>query len=704
MTLAGENAGDITKVYRGGRCRGGIEYYNFPCSFDIETTTILPGELDYMGLDSDPPIAFPYLFQFNLYGYVLMCRQYKEALQIFHWIENYFRLGKNRRMVFFIHNLGYEYTFFKDLWDIEYEESFALSEHHPVSLITTTGIFFRDSYKMTNQSLEVLSKDWSPKWKKNKELMDYSELRTPYTKLDENTLIYSALDVLSLSDAILPFLQARGENIWSRCPTSTSFIRTNLKKRVGVGVKHRTPEQIQYHRILDLQRMEWEVFCLMTRLSRGGNTHMNRAYTGMLLQDVYHGDIKSSYPGQAVNEPEFPLGFWAPMDRGSDIETLELFEANNYCCIADVLLLNPRLKQGITVPYISISKMVIVEGSGMEASDNGRYMGGLDAIQVSIFGVEWPIIKAQYDFDGAIIVNGYFSRKGYLPDIVRNFILELFQKKTELKNVKGKEVEYMLAKIDVNSVFGMAYTNPIRPRAKIGDDGIHVEELEDPAAELEKFQRSIGYFLPYSWGAMIACLGRVQLQKMIDAVGEDFVYCDTDSVFALNPEKSRAAIQKLDKELSEHRAKCGINITFKDKSGKEHELGSIDEEPVCEYFKSFGAKKYITVENGELTCTIAGVPKTAGAKIIGTPENFQLGMNFKGEETGKNCLWYNDDPQMLLHDEQGREIEIHSNVAMMPVDYLLSISPDYMECLSIEGNFHWKFNEGDSNGINFEDY
>ena len=415
MKLAYDYAGDITKVYRGGRCRGGIEYYNYPCSFDIETTTIIPGQLDYVGMDGDPPIAFPYLFQFNLYEEVIMVRQYSEALQVFSWIEHFFRLGKNRRMVFFIHNLGYEETFFRRLWDIEYEESFALSEHHPVSIITTGGIYFRDSYKMTNQSLETLSKDWAPKWKKNKELMNYSELRTPYSKLDKNTLIYSALDVLSLSDAILPFLQARGENIWSRCPTSTSFIRTNLKKVVGVGVKHRTPEQIQYHRILDLQRMEWDVYELMTRIARGGNTHMNRAYTGMLLRNVYHGDIKSSYPGQAVNEPEFPLGVWAPFDMGSGMEDVELFEGNGYCVIADVLLLNPKLKPGVSVPYISISKMIIVEGSGMEASDNGRYMGGLDAIQVSIFGVEWQIIKAQYDFDDAIVVKGYFSKRATCP-------------------------------------------------------------------------------------------------------------------------------------------------------------------------------------------------------------------------------------------------------------------------------------------------
>lgn len=242
MRLAKQNAGDLTLVAKGGRGRNKCEYYNYPCSFDIETTTIKPGELDYIGTAEDPPIAFPYLFQWNIYGSVIMCRHYHEALEIFSWISEYFRLANNRKLICFIHNAGYEHTFFRDLWDVIPERSFALDEHHPVTIYTEDGFIFRDSYKMTNMSLESLTKDWSRKWKKNKEIMDYSQLRTPYTKLDDNTLIYSALDVLSLSDAIEAFLAARSERIWTNCPTSTSFIRKELKTRIGVGVKKRSKE------------------------------------------------------------------------------------------------------------------------------------------------------------------------------------------------------------------------------------------------------------------------------------------------------------------------------------------------------------------------------------------------------------------------------------------------------------------------------
>ena len=708
MALAKQYAGDMTVVCSKGRGRNRTEYYNYPCSFDIETTTIKPGELDYIGTDDDPPVAFPYLFQWNIYGQVIMCRTYSEARDIFSWISEYFRLACNRRLICFVHNLNFEYCFLNCIWDIDPDECFALDEHHPVTIRTRDGFMFRDSYKMTNMSLETLTKDWSKIWKKNKEIMDYSQLRTPHTILDANTYIYSALDVLSLSDAISQFLAARSECIWTNCPTSTSFIRKNLKKCIGIGVKQRSEEQKKYWRTLAAQKIDPDIYAMLKRQARGGNTHANRKFTGQKLENLCHYDITSSYPAQMVCYPEYSLGQWTAMDPGTDIDVVELFERNGYCCLFDVVLINARLKPNVTVPYISIAKMVIVQGTGMKYTDNGRYMSGLEAIQLTLYGMEWPIIKQQYDFDDVIVTRGYFSKKGYLPDIIRRFVLELYAKKTELKGIAGCEIEYALAKTYVNGIYGMCYTDPLRLSYEFEEDYISIKPPEDPETFLERYQNSVSYFLCYSWGCQVSTLGRLYLQRMIDACdrpdgSSTFVYADTDSIFALDPEWTGGRIRELEAQICEYQRRCGMQLSYKDIKGREHELGSISEEPRVQEAKFFGAKKYATVEDGKLTCTIAGVPKKAGGRIIGTMDNFQIGLNFKGAETGKNCLWYNPDPGFTLHDDQGREIEIHGNVAMLPCDYLLSLSADYMECLSVEGNFHWNFKEADRSGINEED-
>ena len=249
----------------------------------------------------------------------------------------------------------------------------------------------------------------------------------------------------------------------------------------------------------------------------------------------------------------------------------------------------------------------------------------------------------------------------------------------------------------------MMAMDPMQQNWEFTEDGITPKEAEDPADFLEYYKSSISYFLCYAWGAMCSCLGRVYLQRMIDAAGTDFVYCDTDSIFATHPEVVVPKIKALEEELTAYQRQCGMELVYYDIKGRPHELGGIDREPDCEYFKTYGAKKYITVEDGKLTCTIAGVPKKAGSRLIGTPERFQLGFNFRGADTGKQCLWYNEPLGYDLHDEQGRPIKVYYNVAMLPCDYLLSLSSDYTECLSIEGNFHWQFKDAEKNVINEED-
>lgn len=453
--LAERYKDDVTAISKGGRNRNKYLYYNYPCSFDIETTTLRSGELDYFREDGRPA-ALVYLCQFNIYGNVIMVRTQEDAIKIFDWLALYFIGQRRRRLVIFDHNLGFEYSFFKDLWELDPGKCFAIDIHHPVTLILKNGLMLRDSFKMTNLSLQTLTKDWSRTWFKQPEIMDYSLQRTPYTELDNDTLLYSALDVLSLSDAMQHFLEARNTGVWTNSPTSTSFIRADLKKAIGLGVKQRTREQKQYFKTLERCRISPAIYAMLLRQARGGNTHANRKYTGQLIGDpagsgVVHFDITSSYPAQMVCYPEFPVHYWRPLDPDCSIDTIKLFERGGYCTLFDIVLIRPRLKDNIPVPYLPTYKCRTLKGAS-KYSDNGRYLEGADMLEFTIFGIEWPIIERQYDMDDIVILRGWFSEKGYLPDIVRDFVLKLYSQKTELKGVKGKEVEYALAKTYVNGV------------------------------------------------------------------------------------------------------------------------------------------------------------------------------------------------------------------------------------------------------------
>ena len=716
-----EEAEDIIKDYAsraewavksyGGKNRNKTEFCLFPFSFDIETTTIKPGELNYKPKSKDaPPIGFPYLFQFNIGGRAVLVRQYSEAMKIFDWLAEYFRTGDKRHIVIFIHNLNFEYTFFKNLWKIKDKGSFALDPQHPVTIYLENGIIFKDSYKLTGLSLETLTKDWSTTWKKEREIMNYSVLRTPYSELEENVLIYSALDVLSLSDAIINYLHARGEEVFTRCTTKTSFARRDLKNIIGLHANRRTKEQRAYFRIIKLLRMNPEQWKLIRELARGGNTHANRFFTGKILHGLGHWDIVSSYPAQMVCYPEFPIGRFVEIEN-AELEEIEDMEAGGYCTIFRTVLINPELKEGVSVPYIPLSLCNSLDGNA-EYNDNGRYIRGSKALQISIFGHELPIIKKQYNFDDFIVLKCYAAPKSYLPEIVRRFILDLYEKKTVLKNIEGMEEEYKVAKELLNSIYGMFYTSPVRIKYQFINGEIVETAEEDIEEELKKQQNGESYFAPYIWGAVVAMLGRCYLQRMIDACGPDsFVYGDTDSVFALNYETVKPKIEALKKRTKRYQRRCGFNLKYKDQKGKFHELGDIDEEPFVQTFRTYGAKKYITVTEDGFEATIAGVPKSTyiqengklkkisvAEAVIKTPENFKLDLNFPGTITGKNSIWYNNEEDLnglKLKDAAGRDIEIHSNAALLPCDYLLGISDNYKLCLHIEGNFNLDFMEVD---------
>lgn len=708
--LAADFWDDVTPISRGGKGRNKYYYYNFPCSFDIETSTIRNGQLDYIREDGRP-LGFPYLHQFNIYNHVIFVRFQEEAVDIFRWLERYFIAGEKRRLVIFDHNLAYEYGFYKDLLKLDFGECFALDIHHPVTLMTQGGLMIRDSYKMTNMSLETLTKDYSDKYIKKPEIMDYRALRTPYTPLDNNTMVYSALDVLSLSDAIDHYLAANNTGVWTKTPTSTSFIRVNLKKEIGIGAKVRTEEQKRYFETLEKVKLTPDIYNMLCRQARGGNTHDNRRYTGIKLYDLGHMDITSSYPTQLVCYPEFPVHYWRPLDGDCPIETIKLFEENGYCTLFDIVFINPRLKERVPVPYLATYKCRTLKGLS-KYSDNGRYVNGAEMLETTIFGIEYPIIKSQYDFDDVVILRGYYAQKGYLPDILRRFILSLYEKKTTLKSIESKLIEYNLSKAHLNGVYGMAFTRVIRPKCFIDEHGIFEGETPDIVKDLESYQKSpTRYFLNYSWGAMCSTLGRVYLQKMIDACGYDnFVYCDTDSVFYLHPDETGRRLRKLEADIKAYQRLCGLPLVYNDIKGRPHELGGIDEEPRVKVFKSWGAKKYVTVTDDGFEATVAGVPKYVynekGEKVktaealLKTVDNFELGFVFKGSDTNKLCLWYNDDEGLTLHDG-GRPFRVYSNIAMLPVDYVLGLSNDYELLLQIEGiNERYKFTQyNDQNQI-----
>ena len=177
---------------------------------------------------------------------------------------------------------------------------------------------------------------------------------------------------------------------------------------------------------------------------------------------------------------------------------------------------------------------------------------------------------------------------------------------------------------------------------------------------------------------------------MINIVGDDFVYCDTDSVKFIVSDKYNKIVEEINNYNDNLKAlSISNNGMAIDSKGKTHYLGVYEYEETYKRFKTLGAKKYVYEDSeNELHITIAGVPKKAGAKELKCIENFKTGFIFS--HTGKLESLYNDTDYGLYNPdgEKNHEIYIYSNVVLRESTYQIGLSAEYIRILESIGNWN----------------
>ena len=126
------------------------EYLNIESAFDIETTSTI-----YNGEKS----AFMYVWMFGI-GYgndVFYGRTWEEFLSLCDLLGAYFDLHENKRLITYVHNLGYEFQFMRKLFN--WDGVFSINERKPIKALTDIGIEFRCSYILSGYSLASLAKN-----------------------------------------------------------------------------------------------------------------------------------------------------------------------------------------------------------------------------------------------------------------------------------------------------------------------------------------------------------------------------------------------------------------------------------------------------------------------------------------------------------------------------------------------------------------
>ena len=703
-----------------------IKMYNVPASFDIETSS-------YYSMGEKR--ATMYVWSFCLNGSTILGRTWEDWLTVLEFIEGRLHTDKIK-LIIYVHNLGYEFQFMRGwfLWD----DVFAVKERRPVHATLPEGIEFKDSYILSNYALAYIGAKLLHRYPVEKAVgdLDYSKIRHSLTGLTTEEIWYSVRDV----QVVVSYIQEKIEDeggINNIPLTNTGYVRrycrdfcfTQFQKDPKLQRKlsaryHERMKSLKITSQCEYDQLHWAF--------AGGFTHAGPFHSGKLRENVGSADLASSYPAVMVMKK-------FPMSRGTFVgncteEDINFLIGKGYCVLFTVMLrgLTPKF---IYENYISCSRCLTISKNAV--INNGR-VASADFISLTVTEQDWDVIKQCYEWKTADFYSARFYVADYLPRPFILAILKLFGNKTSLKGVEGRETEYMVSKNMINSAYGMSVTNIIRDLYEYSNvEGWHSEDA-NVVDQLQSYNNNHNRFLFYAWGVWVTAHARHNLWDAVFEFGPDYIYADTDSIKGLNFDAHEDfftlynlsitnQLNKMCRQLKINQELCHPKTV----KGSTKTIGVWEIEESYKKFKTIGAKRYIyEYESGELLFTVSGVNKHYGTpyllreyskipegidvelayssnpnlekeskeelnKVIEAHnkgeidytaifDNFNDGLYFPPEATGKQTLTYVDEPfggDVEDYNGVNHHVFEYSYIHMEPQSYYMSRTEEYMKFL-----------------------
>lgn len=669
------------------------EYLDLICALDTESTSF-----EQNGVK----LGTMYVWMFGCNGAVMIGRTWEQFEQFFAIISEHYKLGPKRHLICYVHNLGWDFQFFRK--HFEWEDIFAREERTPMYARTTTGIEFRCSYILTNSNLDTVGKNLIryPVKKKVGDL-DYRLPRHYATPLTDQELGYCINDVLVVMSLIYDRRILEHNNI-ARIPlTQTGYARRECRSEC----LYKDKNHWKYLELMRTLSMTEEEFTAAKLGFAGGFTHASPLHVGMLGQHLASFDFTSSYPAVMVSE-KFPMSQGVEIDPGTIEDTDQFNKMCREFCVLMILEFDHIKSRSEQEFYISESKCKAENPDVF----NGR-IASADNLVLSCTDIDWELIQQCYTWKHFRILRLWRYKKAYLPTPYVKTVLELYKRKTELKGVKGEEENYARLKERLNSLFGVCATQFDKDNIIYSEQEWSTEKVS-VTDSLSQYNRDTRRFISFLWALWITAAARRNLWTGILALGVDYWYSDTDSVKVSNYKDhmeyfdtyNKMIISQLEKACKYHKLPVEY-VRPKTIYGVEKPLGVWDlEETDMVRFKTLGAKRYMytLMENGTETLhiTVAGVGKKPAIAYLWYKyktldnifEAFSDGLFIPGEYvdengnittgTGKSTHMYNDrEFDADLTDYLGYTAPVHelSCINLSPADYSLGIAGAFWKFL-----------------------
>lgn len=373
-------------------------------------------------------------------------------------------------------------------------------------------IIFLDSYKLLLSSVEGLGKILNlPKLK-----IDYDEYEHFDKKEDlpEVLVEYLYRDI----EVVMHFMQT----LYKKIPkVKTTLASTSYNMFIDFYGRNNFYKDFGSYKISPLMDKEWE---FAKDSYRGGLTLTSPLWNEKLIElknTLGHSyDVNSLYPF-VMETNRMPYG--QPF-KNKKLET--------DICLVQIKILNA---------YISSEFLPAVIPNNNKAFFNGNYLREVKDLTINVWENELKIWEKFYDMKYIVLDRLYFHTKF----VFKEFIEKIKTMKIEAPN----EVERFIAKILQNSLYGKFGENYIKLSKILVYDishnlrGKRYGEKQDWVEQQISTEEEYKSYIPMA--SYITALARCKLMKAIYENKENFLYCDTDSLYLKDVAKGIEVDDKL---------------------------------------------------------------------------------------------------------------------------------------------------------------
>lgn len=599
------------------------ELFRLPLTFDTETSH---------NHNHENPLAWVYSWALCLDAsreVALFGRDVFEFVNVLKEIEQYLDALSKKfhacyKVVIFAHNLPYDYAFTFPLLNDNFiiKREFFLDRRHIVSADIGEHIVLKDSLIYFNASLENVCNTYDTPHKKLVGLVDYDAIHYSTDPLSQNDIDYQLNDVYGLQESLLKDWELMGYNITTAPLTSTGKIRGECRLEAYLTDGYRkeflstvpTPRQFKY----------------MRKTFAGGYCHGNRFLRGVTINDyIKHRDFRSHYPS-VMRTYTFPTGRIIEIKKPQ----LENFFESGFNVWGVVGFEDLELKSNKTLaPYLSRSKCES-ERETKFYCDNGRVLEARGRFITYVTEYDLQIILKQYKFKSVKVLIAFKAKSAPLPSWFVEMIDKNYKLKSDLKDrvnrlknenaprdlIYDAEMELQRRKAFLNGLYGLCAYDYCKGDFIRNDEG---EIISDVVNYRKKIDNNYGIyrnknnpknyfcantssgFVPYYWSLYITSCARFELFKYIDICGDNFIYCDTDSIYYIYDEQIEKKIEELNEQKYNNAIKNGYYITRD--NGEILTYDSFDLEDTGTQFRFLHSKCYAYVTRGQLKTVISGV-------------------------------------------------------------------------------------------------